>query len=41
MTRGARAKENANAKEHLTGGNAAADESGAQRLVLRFMGFIK
>ncbi len=38
MTRGARAQENPNAKEYLTGGNGVADESRVSRLVLRFMG---
>lgn len=41
MTRGARAKENPNAKEYLTGGNGVADESGTSNLVLRFIKMLK
>jgi len=37
MTRGARAKENPDATEYLTGGNGVADESGVMKLVMRFI----
>jgi len=41
MTRGARAKENPNAVEKLTGGNGVADESRVAGLVMRFMNCLK
>ncbi len=37
MTRGARGKENPDAVERLTGGNAVADESRTSYLVMRFL----